>query len=204
MATQFDSFWSAVVLLILVTDPLGNIPLVIRALSGVAPERRMRVILREVLIAFGILLVFMFAGNHFLRLMGLSETSLGIGGGVVLFLIALRMIFPSRDGVFGDATKEQEPFIVPLAIPFIAGPSALATVLLLVSREPDRVSEWVAALALALTVSAVVLSLADRIQNWLGAQVTRAFESLMGLVLVAISIEMLMTGIRQFVATLGT
>ena len=154
-----------------------------------------------VLIAFVLLLSFMFVGEGFLRVMGLSQVSLQIGGGVILFLIALRMIFPSANG---DATEELgEPLIVPLAIPAIAGPSALATVLLLVSQAPERRLEWIGALCVTMVVSAVVLVLAERIQRVGGARFVIALERLMGLVLVAVSIEMMLRGIKTFAGQLA-
>lgn len=192
------NFVSATILLILITDPFGNIPLFISCLRGVAKRRRPIVILREIAIAFVILLLFMLAGNSFLRTMGLTDTSLRIGGGIVLFLIAVRMIFPHPDGLFG-ADKSGEPLIVPLAIPALAGPSALATVMLLSSQAPGRKLEWIAALTVTMVVCAVVLVLAERIQALLGERVVSAFERLMGLVLVAISVEMMLAGIRAFV-----
>jgi small neutral amino acid transporter SnatA (MarC family) len=193
------SFLSATILLLLITDPLGNIPLFITCLRGVAKQRRAIVILREVGIAFVILLVFMVAGNGFLRMMGLTDTSLRIGGGIVLFLIALRMIFPHPGGPFGGGDKGGEPLIVPLAIPALAGPSALATVMLLTSQAPGKLFEWIGALVVTMVICAVVLVLAERIQQWLGERVVTAFERLMGLVLVAISVEMILAGIANFV-----
>ncbi|MDO8280175.1 MAG: MarC family protein [Burkholderiaceae bacterium] len=195
------TFVSATILLLLITDPLGNIPIFANALRGVAPERRARVILREVLIAFGLLLTFMFVGDRFLRVMNLSDLSLQIAGAVVLFLIALRMIFPpeARD----TPPLVTEPLIVPLAIPALAGPSALATVMLLVSQAPERRMEWVAALCVTMAVCAVVLVLAERIQRALGDRVVMAFERLMGLILVAISVEMLLRGIKAFAGQLS-
>ena len=191
------TFASATILLLLITDPLGNIPIFANALRHVAPERRAFVILREVLIAFLLLLAFMFVGDSFLRVMNLSELSLQIAGAVILFLIALRMIFPVAHT---DAEPLQgEPLIVPLAIPALAGPSALATVLLLVSQAPARRMEWVAALCVTMTVCAVVLVLAERIQRVLGDRLVMAFERLMGLILVAISVEMLLRGIQLFI-----
>lgn len=189
------TFASATILLLLITDPLGNIPLFANALRSVPPERRPWVILREVLIAFGLLLVFLFFGAQFLQVMSLSDLSLQIAGGVVLFLIALRMIFPPPRTA--EATPVVEPLIVPLAIPALAGPSAMATVMLLVAQAPERRLEWVAALCVTMAVCAVVLLLAERIQRIVGERVVMAFERLMGLVLVAISVEMLIRGIKQ-------
>jgi MarC family membrane protein len=193
------TFLSATVLLLLITDPLGNIPLFVSCLRSVAPERRTVVILREVAIAFVILLVFMVVGDRFLRMMSLTDQSLRIGGGIVLFLIAIRMVFPHPDGPFGNDTRGHEPLIVPLAIPALAGPSALATVMLLTSQAPGKTLEWIGALTVTMIVCAIVLMLAERIQKWLGERTMMAFERLMGLVLVAISVEMILGGIRSFV-----
>ncbi|GAB4475996.1 MAG: MarC family protein [Burkholderiaceae bacterium] len=195
------SFVSAVVLLLLVCDPFGNVPLFISALRDVPRKRRRRVILRECLIAFVVLTAFVFIGQPFLDLVGLSELSLQIGGAVVLMLVAIRMVFPSAEGVFGHAPGG-EPFIVPLAVPALAGPSALATVLLLVSRDPQRTWTWVAAIAVVMTISAVILAFAERLQHRLGERVTVAFERLMGLVLAAIAVELMLRGIKTFVAQL--
>jgi MarC family membrane protein len=189
------TFASATILLLLITDPLGNIPIFVNSLRAVPAERRARVILREVLIAFGLLLTFMFVGQSFLKAMSLSDVSLQIGGAVVLFLIALRMVFPppAQDSPIPDV----EPLIVPLAIPALAGPSAMATVLLLVSQAPERRLEWVAALTVTMVVCAVVLLMAERLQQVVGERVVSAFERLMGLILVSISVEMLIRGLKS-------
>lgn len=194
------TFASATILLLLITDPFGNIPIFVNALRSVAPERRIKVILREVLIAFLLLLAFMFVGDGFLRIMNLSDLSLQMAGAVVMFLIALRMIFPSAHG---EAEPLQgEPLIVPLAIPALAGPSALATVMLLVSQAPGRRLEWIAALCVTMAVCAVVLVLSERIQRIAGDRVMMAFERLMGLILVAIAVEMFLRGLKLFISQL--
>jgi MarC family membrane protein len=190
------TFASATILLLLITDPVGNIPVFANALKHVAPERRAQVILREILIAFFLLLTFMFVGEGFLRVMNLSELSLQIGGGVILFLIALRMVFPPPAAE--EAEILTEPLIVPLAIPAIAGPSALATVLLLVSQQPERRLEWIAALCVTMVISAVVLVSAERIQRVIGPRLVTAVERLMGLVLVSVAIEMMLRGAKTF------
>ena len=196
-----SSFVSAVVLLLIVCDPVGNIPIFVSALRDVPRERRRAIILRECLIAFAVLVTFAFIGAPFLRLLGLSELSLQIGGGVVLMLVALRMVFPTGEGVYGQAPGG-EPFIVPLAVPALAGPSALATVLLLVSRDPARLWQWVAAIAVVMAISAVVLGFSERIMRFLGERVTIAFERLLGLVLAAIAVELILRGIKTFIAGL--
>jgi MarC family membrane protein len=190
------TFWSATILLILITDPVGNIPIFANALRHVPPQRRPWVILREILIAFVLLLAFMFVGEGFLRVMNLSELALQIGGGVILFLIALRMVFPPPES--SDAEQMTEPLIVPLAVPAVAGPSALATVLLLVSQQPAQRIEWIAALCVTMLVSAVVLVSAERIERVIGRRPLVAVERLMGLVLVSVAIEMLLRGIKTF------
>ena len=194
------TFTSATILLLLITDPVGNIPIFVKALRNVAPERRTLVIVREVMIAFLLLLLFMFVGKGFLATMNLSDVSLQIAGGVILFLIALRMIFPpvepSQESLSAADDLMNEPLIVPLAIPALAGPSALATVMLLVSQAPERKLEWIAALSVTMLVCAVVLVLAERIQRLLGERVVIAVERLMGLILVAVSVEMLLRGFK--------
>jgi len=195
--------FSAAILLLLVIDPFGNVPIVIAALANVRPERRVRVVLRECAAAFVILLGFMLGGRVFLQWMQLSEVSLAIAGGIILFLIALRMVFHHPEGVFGDPPGA-EPFVVPLAIPAIAGPSALATVMLMVSRDPAHRLAWVVALTIAMTVTTVVLLGAHRLQRALGERGMIAVERLMGLVLTALAVQMLLDGVRTYVLTLGT
>ncbi len=197
-----DTFLSTTILLLLVTDPLGGFPVYVSLLKPVARERKLRVILREVGIAYAVLLAFVFFGGGFLSLMHLSETSLGIAGGVVLFLIALRMIFPHPEGIMGEM-QDKEPFIVPLAIPLIAGPSALATVLLLVARNPGHSGQILAALTVTMLVITLTLLSAERVSAFVGEPVTKAFERLMGLVLTAIAVEMLLSGIQSYVLQLS-
>jgi MarC family membrane protein len=198
-----QEFFQALILLILVTDPFGNIPIFVSVLSKVAPERRWRVVVRECAIAFFLLLLFMFFGKHFLAALQLSEVALRIGGGVILFLIALRMVFPQEGGVFGDVEGDNEPFIVPLAIPALAGPSSLATVLLFSSDSRLDVVIHVAALVAVAVVWLVVLLSAERMQRALGERTMTAVERLMGLILTAMAVEMLLAGIREYLKTLS-
>ena len=193
-----NEFLSAVILLTLVADPFGNMPLVNAMLGGVPEARRRLVVVRECLIAYGLLLVFMFGGHGFLALMHLSQTSLSIAGGVILFMIAIRMVFAKLDGTFGEKAGS-EPFIVPLAIPLIAGPSALATVMLMASRDPERVGMWAAAITVTMVITTVVLLAGTRLHRWLGEHAMHAIERLMGLILTAIAVEMLLAGIRDFI-----
>ncbi|OGA46832.1 MAG: hypothetical protein A3G24_09805 [Betaproteobacteria bacterium RIFCSPLOWO2_12_FULL_62_13] len=192
------TFASSVVILLLVMDPLGNIPLFVSLLRPVEPARRTAIIVRECAIAFGVLLTFVFFGRTILDVLGLSDSSLNIAGGVILFLIALRMIFRRPEGVFGD-TPAGEPFIVPLAIPSIAGPTAIATVMLMMSRAPERIWEWIVALTVAILVTLLSLIFAERITKLVGERGLLALERLMGLILTAIAVEMLLRGIEIFV-----
>jgi len=182
-------------------DPFGNMPLVVSVLKHVDPAARARVVLRECAIAYAVLFAFMFGGHKFMELLQLSDAALGIAGGLILFLIALRMVFPHGDSIFGEIA-ESGSFIVPIAIPAIAGPSALATVLLLVSRQPQRMLDWVGALSLAMLICALVLVSASRISMWIGQRGVIAIERLMGMILTAISVEMLLDGIERFIAQL--
>jgi MarC family membrane protein len=199
---MIKTFFQAFVLLVLVTDPFGNVPIFVSALTNVPPARRWRVVVRECAIAFALLLLFMFFGRNFLEALQLSEISLRIGGGVVLFLIALRMIFPQPGGIMGDVDSDSEPFIVPLAIPALAGPSALATVLLFSSNDLADMLLHVSALSAVAVVWLVVLLSAERMQRVLGHRVMTAFERLMGLILTAMSVEMFLAGIRGYLKTL--
>jgi len=192
------SFLSAFILLLLVLDPLGSLPIFIPIMRAVPKERRRWVAFREVGIAFVVLFAFMFLGDSFLRVMHLSERSLEVAGGVILLIIAIRMIFgTSSESAYG-LEPGREPLIFPLAVPLLAGPSAMATVLLLASRQPERILEWIAALTAAMLVSGLMLLMADRIRRLLGDSVISALEKLMGLVLTAIAVEMCLAGLKRY------
>lgn len=188
---------SAALLLFLVMDPLGNIPLFLPALREVEPLRRRQVIVREALIALAVLVAFLFAGRLILGLLHVSQPALTAAGGVILMLIALRMIFPTPDHSLREEVHG-EPFIVPLAIPYIAGASAFATELLLMSREPERWMDWLLALLIAWTATTIILYFASGMAHFLHQNGLVAIERLMGMVLVTVAMEMLMAGIRMY------
>ena len=188
---------SAAILLFLILDPLGNIPVFLGLLKGLPAARQRVVVIRELLIALVVLMLFLWGGQYALELMHLRQESVSIAGGIILFLIGLRMIFPSPHGLMGDV-PEGEPFIVPLAIPMIAGPSGMAAVMLLGSQEPGRMGEWMLALVIAWGITATILFSATYLERWLGTRVLTAIERLMGMVIVAISVQMLMDGIASF------
>jgi multiple antibiotic resistance protein len=191
---------SAAILLFLVMDPLGNILPFVSALRSVPVARRRRVVARELVIAYVVLVMFLFTGEHLLRVLNISGPALTIAGGIVLFLIALRMVFPSADNPLEEKVKG-EPFLVPLAIPYVAGPSTLATLLLLMSREPQRWPEWLLALSCAWLASAIILVLGNYIGQLLGPRGLLALERLMGLLLVALAVQMSIEGLRVALRT---
>jgi MarC family membrane protein len=187
---------SAAVLMFFVMDPLGNVPFFLAALRPVAAARQRRVIARELLIALVVLVFFLFLGQYILDVLHVSATALRISGGVVLLLIAMRMIFPTPATSLREEI-EGEPFIVPLAVPYTAGPSALATELLLVSREPDRWPVWLGAVLLAWFATAAILFFATGLRRYLGERGLIAIERLMGMLLITVAVQMLMDGLSQ-------
>ncbi len=187
---------SAGILLFLIMDPLGNIPLFLSILRNVRPERRRLVLVRELLIALVVLFGFLFGGRYLLLLLQLKQESVSIAGGIVLFIIGVRMIFPPGRGIFGDA--EGEPFIVPLAIPAVAGPSTMAAVMLLANSEPGRTVEWSLALFAAWFATAAILMSSTYLYRYLGASVLTAVERLMGMLLVALSVQMFLDGLVAY------
>ena len=189
--------FSTALLLCLVLDPVGNIPAFLAVLNKVPPARHRRILVREMLIALVALVLFLFLGEHILAALQVSYGSLGAAGGIILFLIAVRMVFPSPKGVFNEESDDGEPFIVPLAIPLIAGPGTMATLMLLTAREPGKWPIWLAALLLAWLVSGVILLFAERLGRLLGKRTLAAIERLMGLILTTVAVEMLINGIGQ-------
>lgn len=195
------SVLSAAIVLFFVMDPLGNVPLFLSALRHVDPARSRFVILRELLIALVILVVFLFVGRYVLQLLHVSAAALTAGGGVILLLIALRMIFPTSERSLREEVRG-EPFVVPLAVPYTAGPSMLATELLFMSREPERWPVWLGAVVLAWLASAVILYFASNLRRLLGDRGLTALERLMGMLLVIVAVEMLMTGAADYLRRL--
>ncbi|MGE5153176.1 MAG: MarC family protein [Bdellovibrio bacteriovorus] len=193
---------SATILLLIIMDPLGNIPIFHALLAHCPRERRLRVIARELGIAYLVLVGFLVAGESLLGYLGLKQPALGVAGGVVLFLIALRMVFPAPGGgvpVEGD----EEPFIVPLAVPMVAGPSAVAAILLLVSREPERLGDWWIAVSTAWALSAVILLASGLLMERLGPRTLRALARLMGMLLIMMAVQMLMDALSGYLQGLG-
>ena len=191
---------SAALLLFLILDPLGNIPVFLGLLKPLPAHRRRIVLVRELLIALVVLFVFLWGGRYVLEAMHLRQESVSIAGGIVLFLIGLKMIFPSPEGMFGDLPGG-EPFIVPMAIPMVAGPSGMAAVMLFGTQEPDRMLDWTLALVIAWLGTAAILFSATYLYKVLGMRALTAIERLMGMLLVAISVQMLMDGVSAYLGS---
>ena len=182
---------SAFATLVLVMDPLGNVPIFLAALKEIPEKKRQVIILRELLIALGVLVIFLLCGRQLLNFLGLTEAAIRISGGIVLFLIAIKMIFPQRGGIMGEQS-DGEPFIVPLAIPCVAGPSTLAVLMLLANTEGERLMDWMVALIGAWCVSCLILLGSTRLAKILGERGLTALERLMGMILVMISVQMML------------
>ena len=192
-------FVSSVFTLTLVMDPLGNIPMFMSSLKGVTEERRRVVIARELCIALGIMVFFLLFGKYMVSALALDLTAMSVAGGIVLFLIALQMIFPTNHSHFAD-NPGGEPFIVPLAIPLIAGPSTLTTILLFSLQDPGRLSAWAGVVGFSWLINAAILGgMSGWLSRLLGARGLLAMEKLMGMILVTISVQMVMTGLKKFI-----
>lgn len=191
------TLFSATILMFLVLDPIGNIPIFLSMLGGYPPERARRILLRELAVALGVLLVFLAAGRYLLQALHISEPALSIAGGIILFLIALKMIFADVQEIF-RLSADGEPFVVPLAVPLIAGPSAMATVLLLMAREPGRWLEWLIAVLVAWGASGLILLTASVFSRMLGRRGITALERLMGMLLTTVAVQMFLQGLQQF------
>jgi len=192
------TIYSAMITLILVMDPFGGVPVFLSQLSHVPRKRKKIIILREMAIALCILVLFLFFGNYIMAGLSISEYALSISGGVILFIIALRMIFP-RDIPIEDSKQTDEPMVVPLAVPLIAGPSTIATVTLLTAKYPQSIFKWFFALLTAWSFSVIILLFSSFIGKLLGKRVLKAIERLMGMILTTLAVQMLLRGIREFV-----
>lgn len=193
---------SAALLLFLVMDPIGNVPVFLSLLKSVAPERRRLVLARELAIALVVLFAFLLGGQYILAALSLKQESVSITGGIILFLIGLRMIFPTPEGIFGEP-EGGEPFIVPMAIPLIAGPSTMATLLLLGQESPGRTADWSIALLIAWAATALILSGSTALYRLLGPRVLSALEKLMGMLIVALAVQMTLDGVAGYLRGAG-
>ena len=193
---------STAILLFLIMDPLGNMPIFISILKSIPEERRRIVLVRELLFSLLIMLVFLFMGGPVMDLMGLRQESVSIGGGIVLMLIALKMIFPPKDGNIMGSNPDGEPFIVPLAIPLIAGPSILAALLVMTHHFPGHPWQWISALLLAWGTTSVIMLLSGKVMKVLGKRGLIAMERLMGMILVMLSVQLFLDGVIAYIGAI--
>jgi multiple antibiotic resistance protein len=187
---------STALLLFIVLDPFGNLVTLNTLLRKTDPARRRRIIAREATIALGILMLFVFAGARILHALGLQAYTLGISGGIVLFMIALGMVFPARRVI--DDQGMEDPLVVPIAMPLIAGPGAISTVILLAQNNPVR--DVALSVGIAWLVTATILTVSTFVFRLLGSRGALALERLMGILLVMLSVQMVLDGIAGYLA----
>ena len=185
---------SAAVLLILIMDPLGNLPIFMSVLKHTEPKRRRAIMIRELFIALLVMLIFLFAGEKILAFLNLRAETVSISGGIILFLIAIKMIFPSATGNSTGLPAGEEPFIVPLAIPLVAGPTILASLMLLSHQYPNQMGH----LVIAWGGTFVILLQSSLFLRLLGEKGVNALERLMGLILVMMATQMFLDGVRMW------
>lgn len=191
------SLMSASLMLFLIMDPLGNTPVFMAIMKHIDRKRQVKILIRELVVALFIMMAFLWAGEQILSFLNLSQEAVSIAGGIILFIIALKMIFPGEDGVAGLAAGD-EPFLVPMAIPMIAGPSILATLLLMAHQDPTRMIDWSIALILAWIAAAIILISGGFLTRYLGERGLTAIERLMGMILIMLSVQMLLDGIAKY------
>ncbi len=187
---------SAIGLLLLTTDPLGNVPSFVSVLNKVPPERRRAVVVRELLVALGIMLGFLFAGRQLMGLLGIHAEAISMAGAIVLFLVAIEMILPGS-GRRSVSEEESDPFIVPLATPLVAGPAVLATIIL-ISSKPNGMAIGLLAVLLAWAVTFGILLSAPLLMRFLRQRGARAVERLMGMLLVMLAVQMFLNGLNEY------
>lgn len=185
---------SAIILLIIVTDPLGNLPIVVACLEKT--KRPFFFITREVLLAALVLTSALFLGPQLLQVLGLSEEALRLAGGLILMIIAIKMIFPSDTSWLG-VHEGEEPLLFPLAVPLVAGPSAVATVTLFSAQYPERMGVWMIAIGICMSISWVTFIFAPIVHRIMGRRALAAMERLMGMLLTVIAVQMLISGVRE-------
>jgi multiple antibiotic resistance protein len=195
------SIISTMLLLLFVLDPFGNIPLLLSILKNATPKQRYKIIIRESIIGLMILMVFFFFGEKFLNIFHLQTESITIAGGIIFFIISLKMIFPNAHGDSIFATKEEDPLVVPIAMPLIAGPGALATILVLVQTNQEHLPSLFVSLFLAWIISGAILLFSPLFYKVLKNKGLTALERLMGMLLLIMAVQMFIDGIKGLVNT---
>jgi MarC family membrane protein len=185
--------------LFLLMDSIGNIPFYISFLKRVDSKRQRYIICRELLVALVVIITFNFAGDGLMNFLQIKIDTVQIAGGVILFLLCLKMIFPPHIDPNETLPQDEEPFIVPLAIPLVAGPSVLAAVMIY-SRQEEKQTVMVGAIMIAWAATLAVLLLSPQLKKIFGWRGIMALERLMGLILALISIQMFLNGVSGFMA----
>lgn len=193
------SLFNVTLVLFLIMDPLGNLSAFHSMVKELDPKRQYWIIFREMMIALGVMLFFNYVGEYIFNFLDLSETTVRLSSGVVLFLIAVKILFTSHDSPRANLPKG-EPFIFPLAVPLIAGPALMATIMLYAHLEHVQ-SIMLLAIFIAWLLSALIFFFAGPIKRVLGDNGLMACERLIGMVLVLVAIQRLMEGVLLFWAT---
>jgi len=183
-------------------DPIGNIQSFISQLSRYDQRQRMWVLLREMLFALGLMLLFNFAGELFFNVLDISEITVRLSSGVILFLVAFEILFPTMNNFRQNLPKE-EPYFIPLAVPLIAGPSLLATIMLYAHIEESFVV-MVVAILIAWVFALLVLMFAHPIHRLIGNNGLMACERLIGMILILLAIQRFMEGVLMFIRSTST
>jgi len=191
-----SSIWPAAVLLFFLMDPIGNIPVMLTIMKDIDPRRQRKILAREMFMALIILLIFLFAGRPLLSFLHLEQEAVTISGGIILLIIGLRMIFPQQHGLMGYQ-PQGEPFLVPIAIPLVAGPSVLAMLILMTTSQPGNMTNWFFALIIAWFFTSLLLQLAPFLLKFLKQRGLTALERLMGMILVMLAVQMLLDGFKE-------
>lgn len=193
---NLSAIFAQTLVFFLLMDPIGNVPIFISILKGLPPRRLKLVIFRELLIALGFIVSFYFIGEWLMKFLGISDYTLRISGGIILFLIALKMIFNDADETTTNKITK-EPFIVPLAVPLVAGPAILSSVMIGGQASKSHVIT-LSAIVLAWAISTAILLTSSFLQKKLGERGLQACERLMGLVLILLSVQMFLDGVGYF------
>ncbi len=189
---------SVAVTLFFIMDPFGNMTVFHAVLKHLDPKRRKQVIVRELLIALAILFVFLLLGTRILNFLGLRPSAINVAGGILLFTIAIKMVFPTGSPIIDES--EGDPFIVPLAMPLVAGPSAIAVLLLLSASNPGQMASGGLALLISWSLAFIILYFSPAFLQFLGDRGLRALERLMGMLLIMIAVQMFLDGVAAYLA----
>lgn len=190
-----DKIFTIAFSLFLLMDSIGNIPIYLTILAEIDYRRRLWIITREMFIALIMILLFALFGDWLMEFLNITQETLYFAGGVILFIMALKMIFPERGSLLESLGIDGEPFIFPLAIPLVAGPAVLAAVMIYSAQLESNTILYLA-IIIAWLVSTTLLLCSSYLQKWLGAKGIKAMERLMGLILMLIAINMLLQGVR--------